>query len=189
MYRRLIAAKAALSPDAAEMIALARHPGCRWRFVLAHFGEPSQPCGVCDLCAGDRLRLRRGVLATQNVVEAARAAIVARILRATSAPDAGDATEIEPVEFTPAGERPVFTAAQARLRATLVAERTRIAKARRVPPADIATDDMLDRLAMLEPKSDALLEAQAALIVGATEHKNARADLLRLLSTKPIKQS
>ena len=184
--RRLIAAKAALSPDAAEMIALARHPGCRWRFVLTHFGEPSQPCGVCDLCAGDRLRLRRGVLAAQNLVDAARAAIAARILRATSAPDAGDATEIEPVEFTPPGERPVFTAAQARLRATLTAERARIAKARRVPPADIATDENLDTLVTLKPISGDAFESRAAEIIGSGGHKKAKAELLKVLAIKPI---
>ena len=55
---RLLAARDSLAPDAAAMVALAHHPGCRWRKLLAAFGEPAGACGVCDICAGDRLRPR-----------------------------------------------------------------------------------------------------------------------------------
>lgn len=186
--RRLIAAKAALSPDAAEMIALARHPGCRWRFVLAHFGEDSKACGICDLCAGDRLRLRRGILAAQNLADATRAAIAIRITRATSTHDAADVTDDTPVAFDPPADRPAFTAMQARLRVTLASERARIAKTRRIPPGAIATDDMLDRLAILTPLPGSDFGVQAATIVGAEGYDAAKAELLKALISEQARR-
>ena len=185
--RRLVAARPALSPDAAEMVALARHPGCRWQFVLAHFGEPSKPCGLCDLCAGDRFRLRRGVLAAQNLVNAVRASIEARIVRATSAEVQADAPDAAPVAFDAPGDRPVFTASQARLRASLAAGRARIARTRRVPPGAIATDDVLDRLAMIEPMPGIAIDVQAAAILGSDEHADARAELLTVLAAERVR--
>ena len=182
--RRLVAAKHALSPDAVEMLTLAHHPGCRWQFVLAHFGEPSRPCGVCDLCTRDPLRLRRVMLRAQNLALATRGALASRILRATTASGAEPETDVMSADLAPPIVSAVLTASQARLRARLSVERARIARTRRIPPAAIATDCLLDKLAAIEPMPGDTHDQQAAEIIGSGGHQDAKAELLTVLAAE-----
>ena len=82
---RRAAARHELRPTPARWSALARHPGCRWQHLLATFGETSAPCGVCDLCAADPLRLRRVALAAGGVSRDVKAIVKTTMLRIAGA--------------------------------------------------------------------------------------------------------
>jgi ATP-dependent DNA helicase RecQ len=51
------------------MIDLCEVATCRRQSLLAYFGEPSEPCGRCDLCAG-KARLEDATVAAQKVLSA-----------------------------------------------------------------------------------------------------------------------
>ncbi len=51
------------------LIALCETPRCRRQTLLAAFGEPSKPCGNCDVCAGET-KLFNGKIEAQKVMSA-----------------------------------------------------------------------------------------------------------------------
>ncbi len=51
------------------LLALAEAPRCRRQTLLAYFGEPSQPCGNCDLCL-EGVELFDGTIEAQKVMSA-----------------------------------------------------------------------------------------------------------------------
>ncbi len=149
------AARHDLSPDAGAMVTLARHPGCRWQRLLAMFGETSKPCGVCDLCASDPLRVRRVALAASGVFRNAKAAVKRKAMRFASDTQPTEDAATDEFEVTQALQPVVrndvaMTVQQMTRRAKYAAARHRIARMRRVAPASIASDSILDALAMLD---------------------------------------
>ena len=149
---RRAAARHDLSPDAGAVVALARHPGCRWQHLLAAFGETSAPCGICDLCAADPLRLRRVALAASGLSRDVKAIVKKTMLHIAGASrQAVNAAEdemdpVHPYEIA-APHALVMTIGQATARARYAAARSRVAKSHRVPPVSIATEATLDALA------------------------------------------
>ena len=162
-----------LSPDAGAMVSLARHPGCRWQHLLATFGEASGTCGVCDLCAGDTFRLRRSALATGAVLRSVRALVTKQALRlASKAQSVADEAEtgtprVDEITQLQAAAA-AMTIGQLSVRAKYAAARQRVARTRRAAPASIATDAMLDALALLDG-NDANLDLARRGIISPTE--------------------
>lgn len=181
---RLVAARASLAPEVAAMVSLARHPGCRWQHLLAAFGEPSRRCQTCDHCAGDRLGLGRAALVSQNAVVAVKSAVSGWLARATDRSVSG--SPAPPVEL-PAAEAIACTAAtlttsQRRLRTKLADARANIARRRRIAPAAIATNAVLDALAMLEPAPLTTWPARAKALLAAHAPSTAADELLAFLA-------
>lgn len=145
----------------ASMARLCVAPGCRAQALLAAFGEESGPCGHCDHCHGPLRFLRR----FEARVAGWRLAVAQR-LHATGAvaesPPISDAAAEEVLDapiVPPAGA--VLTVRDARLLRALTEERARVARRLRRAPRQVATDDLLMRLAVERPSrpDDPLLTA------------------------------
>ncbi|MGJ0392840.1 MAG: RecQ family ATP-dependent DNA helicase [Methylocystis sp.] len=126
-------------------------PRCRFRTLLAEFGEESEACGKCDHCRGGPLAWARraGAFALRSRVAAE--SVLNRSAREEineEPPPEPSAPEERVFETAPA---PALTVAQARLLRALEAERLRIAKRLGAPPRAIATEATLRALAISRP--------------------------------------
>ncbi len=145
----------------ASMARLCVAPGCRAQALLAAFGEESGPCGRCDHCRGPLRFLRR--------FEARVAGW--RLAVAQSHHATGAVAESPPISDAAAEEIPdapiippavaALTVRDARLLRALTEERARVARRLRRAPRQVATDDLLMRLAVERPgrADDPLLTA------------------------------
>jgi ATP-dependent DNA helicase RecQ len=52
------------------MIDLCESARCRWQAMLAYFGEPSEPCGRCDLCEAGSARRYDATVDAQKILSA-----------------------------------------------------------------------------------------------------------------------
>ncbi|CAN3991537.1 RecQ family ATP-dependent DNA helicase [Methylocystis bryophila] len=122
-------------------------PGCRMQAMLAEFGEASAACGNCDHC--------RGLLAPVRRLHATALSLRLRAngrARALFERGETEAPEHEPelgTSWPPPATRDLapLTVEEERLLGLLTAERKRLARARRLPPRKIASDEALRALA------------------------------------------
>jgi len=119
-------------------------PGCRMQALLAEFGERSEPCGNCDHCRGFFAPARRLQAYALGLRLRARGRAQNFFERGETA-----ASEREP-EIEPLGTEGALPKAAApltveeeRLLGLLASERKRLARARRLPPRKIASDEAL----------------------------------------------
>jgi ATP-dependent DNA helicase RecQ len=136
------------------MARLCLTPSCRFRTLLAAFGEASGRCGRCDNCRGGLLSLpRRAGLVSLGW----RLAALARFARAEDVAPEEPASAAEPAPAGFAAEpgepaAPVRVADEALLRA-LQRLRLDIARRRGLPPRRVASDAQLRRMASARPRS------------------------------------
>jgi ATP-dependent DNA helicase RecQ len=160
------------------MAQLCLTPSCRFRALLAAFGEAGGRCGRCDNCRGGPLSLpRRAGLVWLGL----RVAALARF-----APDEAVAPEApardEPVApaAAPGEARASIRVADEALLSALRSLRLDIARRQGLPPRRIATDAQLRRMALARPRS--LHEAPFSDETGNGEIAEPEA-FLRLLRT------
>ncbi len=121
-------------------------PGCRMQALLAEFGEASGPCGNCDHC--------RGLLAPARRLQAMALGLRLRAngrARAFFEREERPTLEREPEFETSWPDRAPKDAApltveEERLLGLLADERKRLARSRRLPPRQIASDEALRAL-------------------------------------------
>jgi ATP-dependent DNA helicase RecQ len=158
---RELAARWSLAPDPEggaggetvrrrAMARLCLTPSCRFRALLAAFGEASGRCGRCDNCRGGPLSLpRRAGLVWLGL----RVAALARFAQAEEiAPEALASDAPAPAAAPGEAGPPIRVADEALLRA-LRSLRLEIARRQRLPPRRVATDAQLRRMALARPRS------------------------------------
>jgi ATP-dependent DNA helicase RecQ len=153
-------------------------PGCRMQALLAEFGEASEPCGNCDHC--------RGLLAPARRLQAYALGLRLRLRgRAQSfferAESAASQREPEAETSWPedALQKPAapLTVEEERLLGLLAAERKRLARLRRLPPRQIATDEALRAFACgaADAKREGIDDADAKIFARIAEAARQRA--------------
>ncbi len=151
-------------------------PGCRMQAMLAEFGEASAPCGNCDHCRGLLAPARRVHSFALGLQLRARGKVRSFLEREDNV-----STEREP-EIETSWPQDVLkdaaplTVEEERLLVLLAAERKRIARLRRLPPRQIASDETLRALAR-DPQAELEAidgEAAAAFLRVANEARRPR---------------
>jgi ATP-dependent DNA helicase RecQ len=165
---RELALRAGLSTDIAQneetrgdhhrqraMARLCVTPSCRFKALLAAFGETSAACGKCDNCRGGAFdAIRRANLVWLGW----RANIEGRLARLTSGPaietqePLDEDIEAQPI-VTRAMNAPRLRVCDERLLLRLRSIRLDIARRRRIPPHRVASDALLAALAAARPRS------------------------------------
>jgi ATP-dependent DNA helicase RecQ len=133
------------------MARLCLSPGCRSKALLAEFGEAGVGCGNCDHCRGAFAAPRRAKAFTMGLQVAALSWMTGLWDDAGGLEDLGaeetPPAAVEELSLSPETRVPTLTVTQERLLRELFAARLALARARRVPPRRIASDDALAALA------------------------------------------
>ena len=155
------------------MASIAATSGCRWRAVLLALGEEAGTCGTCDNCRSHVPRALRSMIKLPKAMSGRGQELFHNLLMRRHA-------KTEKLDNTPAIEQPADAAPelsvqpkyalnidQARRLAALQTERATLARQLRLAPTQIANQNALRDLALLELREPADIRAAAMLVLGS----------------------